>query len=101
MGSTVVPGTPVVIRSHRCDGLTIPRVPFQPGDPAYAFPKLGEYIGLLKRLNVEDERSIDNVLSSFTEMYVLPLFPVQFLYILTIEPLGTCKSFQKMNWMSS
>ena len=57
--------------------LPVPRVPFQFCDPAYAFPKLGEYIGLLKRLNAEDESSIDNVLSSFTEMHVIPLFSVQ------------------------
>ena len=61
--------------------LTTPRVPFKSDDPAYAFPKLGEYVGLLKRLNAEDEGSIDNVLSSFTEMSVIPLFPVQFFFL--------------------
>lgn len=44
------------------------RIPSHSGDPAYAFPKLDEYMTLLKQLNEEDDRSIENILSSTTEM---------------------------------
>ena len=60
------------------DNHTVPSLPFHIGDPAYAFPKLDEWMALLKQLNEEDDRSIDNVFSSFTEMCGKPLFTVEF-----------------------
>lgn len=57
---------------------TIPSIPFHTGDPAYAFPELDEWMALLKQLNKDDDRSIDYVFSSFTEMCGKPLFTVDF-----------------------
>ena len=53
---------------HDAGNLTGIRVPSHPGDPAYAFPKLDEYMALVKQLNEEDDCSIENILSSATEM---------------------------------
>ncbi|KAF9652177.1 hypothetical protein BDM02DRAFT_3089587 [Thelephora ganbajun] len=62
----------VVLRLvYGLDGRT--RIPSHSGDPAYAFPKLDEYMALLRQLNEEDDRSIDNVLSSSTVMHVQEL----------------------------
>ena len=74
MASTVVFGTTPTDELPRLIITTGHSIPFQPGDPAFAFPKLDEYTDLLKRLNEEDDRSIDNLLSSFTDMCGTPLF---------------------------
>jgi RNA polymerase I-specific transcription initiation factor RRN7 len=72
--------TRYVFRGAICtdaDGRLTARVPSHPGDPAYAFPKLDEYIASLRQLNEEDDRSIDNVLSTSTEMYGIPTVAVK------------------------